>query len=254
MHASLLAAAAAAFVIAAASASCPANSTVQFGTDFKNTVRVPQYPSGLATSNWSACCDICASLAPVCVAWVFMVKESMCFPVASYEGSVPNADRTLGFQPPPPPPPEWVPKIAAFDMLYSPTDASIPEGLMPMVGNGFLATQLTSTALYCSGIFNGEGLEAGSHRARIPATFNVGPPGVPGASALDVREATYFRRSGVPFDAACGKPSGPAGSCTSNPGGVTVEQRFYAHRALPSVAVMEVQVRTGDDRAFKRSR
>jgi hypothetical protein len=224
-----------------ATSTCQSNSTL-FGTDFVNTVRVPQYPNGLPAANWSTCCDICSDLSLSCVAWVFMIKENLCFPVATYEGSIPNADRILGFNPPPPPPPEWVPKIAAFDMLYSPTDSNIPEGLMPMIGNGFLATQLTSTDLYCAGVFNGEGLESGSHRARIPATFNIGPPGIPGAAALDVREATYFRRSNVAFNATCGQASGPEGSCTTNPGGVTVEQRFYAHRALPSVAVMEVQV------------
>ena len=131
-------------------------------------------------------------------------------------------------------------------MLYSGAgDSAFPPDKLPMIGNGFLAGQLMSDSLFCAGIFNGHGLEQGSHRARIPAPFAVPAPGSPGPAAMDMRQATYFRRSVVSASAApCSSSS--TGSCVNAAGGpnasVTVEQRWYAHRALPSVLVMEVQI------------
>ena len=229
------------------SQTCDPNQTVLNGTDFGSTTRCPQYPQGLSTPSAGACCSICFQTCG-CTAWVWMTTETMCFPCTKVEGTTPNIDRTVGFMAPPPPPPApWVPRIAANDMLYTPTDAQVPSDLMPMIGNGFLATQVGSDSVWVSGLFNGYLTSDPSHRARIPATLAVGAPCTPAAAALDMREAVYYRRSYV-------APS-PPGACTSSSnvtcsnaaGTLWVEQRWYAHRALPSVMVMEVQVLAGYD-------
>ena len=73
-------------------------------------------------------------------------------------------------------------------------------------------------------------------------------PGVPKQAALDVREATYYRRSTLsPGTAPCNASS--AVSCVNAAGPVTIEMRWYAHRALPSVLVLEVSVAPDDSAA-----
>lgn len=140
-------------------------------------------------------------------------------------------------------PNEWISRINSANMLWSPTDTSIPTRSMPMVGNGFIGTQISSTVIYLSGIFNGNV----SNRAAIPS--GLGPTGIsitntdPADAALDVEYATYYRRLIL-------NPSGNNNNCTLN-SNVTcttlsvpliLEQRMYAHRALSSVLVMEIEV------------
>ena len=94
---------------------------------------------------------------------------------------------------PPPPQPQptpaaWLPRIARGDMLYAAEDVSVPADLHPMIGNGFVSTQVMSQAIYCAGIFSGDqGARGVSHRARIPAVHAVPAPGTSGPAALDLR-------------------------------------------------------------------
>ena len=237
--------------VAAASAAFNCSAGVRFpDSDFCSTRRCAAYPNGLAAASPDVCCAACAGAAD-CVGWTWGTWSGppTCYPVAFFEagclaprtGHVVGEARAPPSPSPVPPPPEWAAKIAAGDMLYSGAgDADIPSDKLPMVGNGFLAGQLMADAVFVAGIFAGQGLEAGSHRARVPATAAVAAPGAPGPAALDVREATYFRRSVVAPRAGCA--AGAATSCTTAAGPVTVEQRWYAHRALPSALVMEVAV------------
>lgn len=118
------------------------------------------------------------------------------------------------------PPPSWQPAIAALDMLY----ASAEPAVLPVVGNGFMATTIASDALYVSGLFNGYLTEAPSHLARVPAPLAVSAPGTVCDVALQLREATYYRRSYIdPTGAPC-LPNATA-SCTNAATRVFVEQR-----------------------------
>lgn len=143
-------------------------------------------------------------------------------------------------------PASWAPSIAALDTLYATSDTTVPAAAMPTVGNGFLATQIGSQDIYVSLLYNGYLTDTPSHRARIPSTVNIAAPGTVSDAALMLRNATYVRRSYL-------DPS-PAGSCSlqantscSNAGSrVWAEQRWYAHRMLPSVLVMEVELLTDD--------
>ena len=152
-----------------------------------------------------------------------------------YIGTAPPA-------PPAPPPPEWAARIAAADMLYAPEDVSVDPSQMPMIGNGFSATQVSSDSIWVSGVFNGFLTSAPSHRARVPATNAVLAPGTPGPAAIDLRAATYLRRSWIDPSPPGSCTNASSASCSNAATRIWVEQRWYAHRALPSVLVMEVQV------------
>ena len=147
------------------------------------------------------------------------------------------------------PPPSWQPRITASDMLWSPSDTSISSNNMPMIGNGFVATQVMSDTLFISGVFNGYLTKDPSHRAVVPAALGaIAVPAPTGAvsadAALDIREATYYRRSYLEPTANCASDS--AVSCTTSTTRVYIEQRFYAHRELGSLLVMEVELLTAD--------
>jgi hypothetical protein len=130
------------------------NYTVSNNTDFGSTTRCNQYPSGIVLDSYEDCCSTCTAT-PTCTGWTFEMDGShVCFPLASYSGRVANHPSIIGTLPSPSPtptpspqptPPAWVPKIAACDMLYSPTDAHVSSNNMPMVGNGFIATQVLRT-------------------------------------------------------------------------------------------------------------
>lgn len=147
----------------------------------------------------------------------------------------------------PSPPPEWVPRIAGYNLLWTPNDAAINPNNMPEIGNGFVATQVSSDSLYLSGIFNGYLTSTPSHIARVPATNAFAAPGGSVVAAgIDVLNATYYRRS-VLAPRAAGAPACTPGaswlvSCSNAPVPLTVEQRWYAHRTLPSLLVMEVEI------------
>jgi hypothetical protein len=95
-------------------------------------------------------------------------------------------------------------------------------------------------------VFNGFLTSAPSHRARIPATAAFGAPTLATTDCgLNVRTATYARRTAIdPTPGGCNATY--PGSCSNATGRVWIEQRWYAHRAIPSLMVMEVQLLTQD--------
>ena len=145
-------------------------------------------------------------------------------------------------------PDDWQRKVDAADALFSPGDDSdLPWRSQPGVANGVLGGTLSGGRLYMAGVFSG------STRASVPTellSVRLGGGGTnacsmstcaPSAAAhnrshdrleqvgslLDLREATFTRRY--------------TGSCDGAGGGAyRVEQRWYAHRALPSLFVMEL--------------
>lgn len=95
-------------------------------------------------------------------------------------------------------PPEWTSDASVQSLLYVASDVGLPSSQMPAIGNGYLATQIGGDAIYVSGLFNGLATEAPSHHARIPSTINFRAPGTASHAALNLREATYYRRSYIP--------------------------------------------------------
>jgi hypothetical protein len=145
-------------------------------------------------------------------------------------------------------PASWLPDIAQSDKLYTADDTRVSAQNHPEIGNGFLATQLMDDSVYVSGLYNGYLTADPSHRARIPATNAVAAPGITCDAAIDLRQATYYRRSYIdplPPGSRC-LPNATAVSCSNAGSRVYVEQRWFAHRRLPSVMVMEVEVLTAD--------
>jgi len=222
--------------------------------DFQATTRSSSYPNGLSV-NLTTCGDVCCNTSD-CVLYAWLnggggAASDTCWPLASATGLISNSNMNhyIGVPPQPPPPPpqptpsSWIPRISTGDMLYSSVDYNVSSDLHPIIGNGFVATQIMSDSIYCAGIFNGDtGATRVSHRARIPAVHAIPAPGTPGPSALDIRSATYYRRSFL-------DPSTPGSctlastiSCTNSNNRVWIEQRWYAHRTFPSIMVMEVQL------------
>ena len=79
----------------------------------------------------------------------------------------------------------------------------------------------------------------------LVAAAAVAAPGIPGPAALDVREATYFRRSYIDPSPPGACTNATTHSCSNAAARLWVEQRWYAHRSIPSLLVMEVQARMG---------
>jgi len=225
--------------------------------DFQATTRSNFFPNGISV-NLSMCGDICCNTSD-CVLYAWLngggAASDTCWPLASATGLISNSDMNhfIGIPPQPPPlppqptPSSWIPRISSGDMLYSSVDYNVSADLHPMIGNGFLATQLMSDSIYCAGIFNGDSGATGvSHRARIPALHAIPAPGTPGPSALDIRAATYYRRSFLDPSTPGSCTTSSLISCTNSADRVWIEQRWYAHRFLPSVMVMEVQLLLND--------
>jgi len=90
--------------------------------------------------------------------------------------------------------------------------ASIPSSL-----------QITSGDLFVSGVFNGYLTTTPSHHARLPSPANINVVGgTVVAAGLDLINATYIRRSIIPFDAQCSSAS-PSSCTATQPDGVIVE-------------------------------
>jgi hypothetical protein len=70
------------------------------------------------------------------------------------------------------PPDDWKKRIEQGHLLFS-SDLNLSELVMPDIGNGYLATRLTSNATYVAGLFNGLNVKTPSHRARIPSTVQT---------------------------------------------------------------------------------
>ena len=102
-----------------------------------------------------------------------------------------------------------------------------PNYLMASVGNGYISTVVYSDTIYLSGLFNGRGSTAPSHRARIPSTCDIQVrTNVPGKNdetwSLDVSQGVFqYLRTAVNF---------------------TLKQNVYAHRLRQHVIVSEVSV------------
>eukprot|EP01120_Amphizonella_sp_Union-15-10_P002412 TRINITY_DN1261_c0_g1_i2.p1 TRINITY_DN1261_c0_g1~~TRINITY_DN1261_c0_g1_i2.p1 ORF type:complete len:703 (-),score=111.97 TRINITY_DN1261_c0_g1_i2:9-2117(-) len=129
-------------------------------------------------------------------------------------------------------PPDWLPKVQAGQMLYSPVEPANKEW-MPVIGNGYIAMVVTQSSLHIGGVFNGynnteEGQGQNSHRADIPCLLSVDIDAVdatPYGSALDMQNAIFYRRSRGINDAR-----------------LLIEQRWYAHRAYPNLLVHEISI------------
>jgi hypothetical protein len=217
-------------------------------TDVTQPVRSAAYPNGLSGASQQQCCDACDK-APDCLAVVYDPRGTQCYPLAYYATLIAASDRVFAGAPPPPPPQpqppprEWAPRIAARDMLFSGLpDTGIDASRLPMVGNGFLALQVMNPSIYVAGLFNGYLTKDPSHRVRLPATNSIAAPGIPSVAALDVREATYFRRSYLDPAPPGACTAAATRSCSNAPARIEIEQRWYAHRSRPSVLVHEVQI------------
>ena len=237
---------------AAASGSSCKNLTTTNTQDWAATTRSAAFPDGAPGLDLPGCLALCCATGD-CALFAFLdggsgkPADNSCWPLSGAAGLGPasNPRHFIGLPPPAPPvppPASWAPRIAAGDMLYAGEDASVPPSQLPMLGNGLLATQVMSDSIWLSGVFNGYLTQAPSHRARVPATNAVAAPGVQSGAALDVREATYFRRSYIDPSPPGACTAAATQSCSNAPARIVVEQRWYAHRALPSLLVMEVQV------------
>ena len=175
----------------------------------------------------------------------------------------PNEDRCHSPPPPPPPPPlvpipaEWMGAVNASQMLFSGLPTFQPLPLEANIGNGYvgftlgcfrgtcgsqqlLGASMRSGGTNCvrpgvvrvAGVYNGAGTQ--SARAALPGVHsvyavNAGPNGVGevqfAGSALDLEGARFLNRSLL---VACA--------------GQVLEQRWYAHRALRSLLVHELEL------------
>jgi hypothetical protein len=121
-------------------------------------------------------------------------------------------------------PADWQQKIAGADALYS-ADDRLPWRSQAGLGNGLLGTAISSGLIHLSGVYSN------STRASLvtdyPSATLSGPGLEPAGALLDIRSATYTRR----------QASTKGGQCA-----YTTEQRWYAHRARPSLFVMELDI------------
>ena len=234
------------------------NLTTTNTQDFGATTRCSAYPQGAAGLDLAGCLALCCATSD-CALFAFLdggsgkPADNTCWPLSAATGLGPASDPNhyIGLPPQPPPPPpvpppaSWLPRIAAADLHFAGEDASVTPSQLPMLGSGMLATQVMSDSIWVAGLFNGYLTKDPSHRARVPATNAVAAPGNQTGAALDVREATYFRRSSIDPSPPGACTAASTQSCSNAPQRIFVEQRWYAHRALPSVLVMEVQVLPG---------
>lgn len=142
------------------------------------------------------------------------------------------AARTLGAVCPPPGeaghPDAWTRRAGVGRMLLS---ARLPQAvrMRPAVGNGYLATQVLSDAVFVSGVYNGPavGVSRVSHRAQLPSTlvwkFGRRPQAV--SHALDTHHGVFHQLTCEEIE----------------PGTVVwIEQRWLAHRERRSLQVLQV--------------
>ncbi|CAM9360841.1 unnamed protein product, partial [Ectocarpus fasciculatus] len=134
---------------------------------------------------------------------------------------------------------DWAGRVESLNGFYcsddtgkiNPQTGYPGDFLLPLIGNGYLshAKGVRSDTMYVSGIFNNE-TTSPAHRARIPATFAVlidSAVDTTGA-LLDVEYGTYSRRGMLDNE------------------GSYYELRWYAHRALYHLYVMELEVHLGE--------
>jgi hypothetical protein len=129
-------------------------------------------------------------------------------------------------------PGDWSGKVAASDALFfAGADTDLPWRSQPGLANGQLGVSMTSPDLFLSGVWSNNSRVAVA--TQLPTT-GLRSPGLRQTGALlDLREATFSRRWTMARQSASSSP----------PPSIELEQRWYAHRAIPSLFVMEVEVR-----------
>lgn len=159
----------------------------------------------------------------------------------------------LAAAPPPPPPPPSPPSLAPApsrgacpltglnpDILFGADERGLSPSLLPMIGNGYVATQIDGASLFVAGAYTGAA-RAPSRRMALPSPARVAVGGALQRAWLDTREAVYVRRSLVTRE--CSRAPGAADAAEScvAPGRAPyfVETRAYAHRVLRHVIVFE---------------
>lgn len=66
----------------------------------------------------------------------------------------------------PPPVPDWISKWQEGSLLWTINEPNPTSGKSATVGNGYVATAITSDSVFISGLFNGYNTSTPSHRAR----------------------------------------------------------------------------------------
>ena len=125
------------------------------------------------------------------------------------------------------------------DVLFGGDERGLPPSLLPMIGNGYVATQIDSPSLFVAGVYTGSA-RSPSHRMALPSPMRVSVGGELQRAWLDTREAVYVRRSLVTRECVGAPHTDVDASCVT-PGRApfVVETRAYAHRVLRHVMVYE---------------
>ena len=131
-------------------------------------------------------------------------------------------------------PADWIARCESADIAFSDT-LDDPLALLPEVGNGFVATVVTSDTIFAAGVFNGDAVAKrldASMRARIPpleTTVSVGGAEQKGVRMMDFELASFTQRANF--------TGGDAGDAT-----VSVEETFYAHAVHRNLLVHEITI------------
>ena len=119
--------------------------------------------------------------------------------------------------------PDWAAKIARSDALFTADDRNLTWRQVPPLGNGMIGTAPGSPLIHLQGVVSNN--TRAWLTSQLPsASLSSKNMSLAGA-LLDLREGTYLRR----YHAASG--------CD-----FLLEQRWFAHRKLPALFVMEVEV------------
>ncbi|XP_013407124.1 mediator of RNA polymerase II transcription subunit 12, partial [Lingula anatina] len=122
--------------------------------------------------------------------------------------------------------PNWVP---VENYIFTATQKEMPinSRYLPTIGNGHVGTVVYSDAIYMNGLYNGR--LTSSHRARIPSSCAVNITAVEPSQGPLVRLYALNVAEGVFTQVIRGK-------------GYNITQKMYAHRAVPQLLVVEVEV------------
>ena len=125
-------------------------------------------------------------------------------------------------------PQAWEDAVEHADALFAETNPA--PGYFPYVGNGYVATEISTACIYVGGVFNGKSTSTPTHRACIPSNVAISIPNQEGVSsigsALFLREATFRNRTVINTE-----------QCP----GATIELRWYAHQLFRNLFVFEVE-------------
>eukprot|EP01006_Ploeotia_vitrea_P059981 TRINITY_DN75100_c0_g1_i1.p1 TRINITY_DN75100_c0_g1~~TRINITY_DN75100_c0_g1_i1.p1 ORF type:complete len:728 (-),score=42.74 TRINITY_DN75100_c0_g1_i1:23-2206(-) len=124
-------------------------------------------------------------------------------------------------------PSSWVEGYNRGSFLYSTKEK---PANVPQIGNGYVATYINTQTEYLAGVFNGIGTKTPSHRARIPASSNLGvayggPTGKvlsPTAWGLDLKTAIAYKLYSV--------------------GKTNITQSWYANHAIRHAIIMTLEI------------